>query len=123
VKLNPRLSELLDRLVAPGNPHSKFSASEFHELHDAVRGIIGHEEQVLPLQGRDILDIANAGESISAIRALQTFAQESNWVQLYDAKTSSKDYSARACEWAFIGSVRPPYELAQQALLSACQPT
>lgn len=31
-----RLNELLERLVAKGNPHSKFSASEFHELYDGV---------------------------------------------------------------------------------------
>lgn len=33
---DPRLDELLERLVAPGRPHDKFSASEFHELYDAV---------------------------------------------------------------------------------------
>lgn len=36
----PRLSELMARLVAVGNPRSKFSASEFHELHDDVFDVI-----------------------------------------------------------------------------------
>lgn len=37
---HPRLVELLGRLVAVGNPHSKFSCSEFHELHDGVMDVM-----------------------------------------------------------------------------------
>lgn len=33
---DPRLHELMERFVAVGNPQSKFSASEFHEVYDGV---------------------------------------------------------------------------------------
>ena len=34
--MEPRFKELADRLVAPGNPIQKFSASECHELYDYI---------------------------------------------------------------------------------------
>jgi hypothetical protein len=34
--MDSRFKELTARLVAPGNPHSMFTASEFHELHDYI---------------------------------------------------------------------------------------
>jgi hypothetical protein len=34
--MDARYKELADRLVAPGNPHSKFSCSEFHELYGFI---------------------------------------------------------------------------------------
>jgi hypothetical protein len=34
--MDNRFRELTERLVVPGNPHSMFTASEFHELHDYI---------------------------------------------------------------------------------------
>lgn len=67
------------------------------------------------LSGRAILDLANNNKPIPFGRALATFANPFNWTQLYDAKGGS-GYEPKACEWAFIGPMRPPYELAQHGM-------
>ncbi len=76
-------------------------------------------EKIQPLTAREIWDMAQRGESLPADRVLATFADESNWVQLYEGKCLRPDYEARACEWAFIGPIRPPFELAQHGLTKA----
>lgn len=70
-----------------------------------------------PLSAGELIEMAIHGKPIRADRVLATFAQESNWVQIYHGETSpAADYKAKACEWAFVGPSRPPYELAQWAL-------
>lgn len=76
---------------------------------------VGQIEDVRPLTASDILDMANRGESLPVKRVLATFADPSNWVQIYEGKSVS-EYAPKACEWAFIGPIRPPYELAQHAM-------
>lgn len=74
-----------------------------------------------PLSAGELIALANGNISVPPMRALATFADESNWTQLYEAKSMKDGYTARACEWGFIGPVRPPFELAQWAL-KAIQP-
>lgn len=69
-----------------------------------------------PLTAREIMDIALTGAPIPIERLLATFADPNNWVQIYEGKATREGYTARACEWAFIGPYRPPWELAQMAL-------
>lgn len=70
-----------------------------------------------PLYPKDLLEMGRKGLPVPAIRALATFGNEANWVQIYDGHTSPVcEYQAAACEWAFIGGVRPPYELAQHSM-------
>ncbi len=69
-----------------------------------------------PLNTNDIFSMAQSGEPIPADRALATYADPSNWVQLYHGESSDRSYVPKACEWAFIGPMRPGYELAQHAL-------
>lgn len=75
----------------------------------------------LPLSAGQLISLANGNISVPPFRALATFADESNWTQLYESKSMKDGYTARACEWGFIGPVRPPFELAQWAL-KAIQP-
>lgn len=72
--------------------------------------------KVEPLTASDIVACAVSGVPIAADRTLATFADPRNWVQLYDSKALTGGYEPRACEWAWIGPNRPPYELAQWAL-------
>lgn len=61
-----------------------------------------------PLSAGELMDMAIHGRPIPASRVLATF---------YHGETSpAVDYEAKACEWAFVGPSRPPYELAQWAL-------
>lgn len=69
-----------------------------------------------PYSVGDLMARALAGGPLDPMRVLATFAHEDNWVQLYDG-TSVGDYEPKPCEWAFIGPVRPPYELAQRAIV------
>lgn len=71
-----------------------------------------------PLTADDLMKMATIGTPIPPLRALATYADPKNWVQLYDGgvKPVESDYEPRACEWAFIGPVRPGYELAQNAI-------
>jgi hypothetical protein len=71
---------------------------------------------ITPLEAGEILQFANDGKPIPADRVLATFANPDNWVQIYEGKATRQGYEARACEWAFIGPMRPPYELAQHAM-------
>lgn len=72
-----------------------------------------------PLTANDLMSLVLAGEPIPLDRALATYADPNNWVQLYHSESLSPGYEAKPCEWAFIGPVRPPYELAQNALADA----
>lgn len=69
-----------------------------------------------PLSASDLLQFANNGMPIPSNRVLATFGNPKNWIQIYHGETSRPDYEPRACEWAFIGPVRPPYELATYPL-------
>lgn len=71
-----------------------------------------------PISSEELFRAAIHGEPLDADRVLATYADPRNWVQVYDGKTSTRKYKAKACEWAFIGPARPPYELAQWALKS-----
>jgi hypothetical protein len=99
-------------------PHSETA----RQLRDAALSTpaprVFTAEQVLPLAASEIMECAVNNKPIPVIRALATYAEKSNWVQLYCGE-SSGDYKAHTCEWAFIGPVRPPYELAQNALAHA----
>jgi len=68
-----------------------------------------------PLKVSDLIDLAVEGKDVPVPRALATFADPSNWAQVYDGKNSDGVVNP-ACQWAFIGPVKPPYELAQQAM-------
>lgn len=70
----------------------------------------------LPLSANELMMFAECGRDIPVGRALATFAEENNWVQIYGGRTSDHDYFPKECEWAFIGPVTPPFELAQNAL-------
>ena len=63
----------------------------------------------------DMLRIALNGETFGPVRVIATYADPSNWVQLYGGETSDGN-KALPCEWAFVGPTRPGYELAQHAL-------
>lgn len=79
---------------------------------------------ILPLSPNDILQLALAGKPIPADRVLATFADPKNWIQVYRGETvQAGGYEMKACEWAFIGPMRPPYELAQHALVSLADPS
>lgn len=69
-----------------------------------------------PLTAEDLFHFAIQGEQLPIERVLATFADEKNWVQLYHAESGARGYQPLPCEWAFIGPVRPPFELAQQAI-------
>lgn len=112
-----RIIELCERLTSPGHCPSKLSASEFHELVDFIYSI--EDEKPEPLTAGEILELARDGEPIPPLRALATYADPKNWVQLYGGVVSisaPNNYEPRECEWAFTGPVRPPYELAQNAI-------
>lgn len=72
---------------------------------------------VTPLTAGELLSIATNGGQVPPFRALATYANRENWKQIYEGKTSD-GAPAHACEWAFIGPMRPGYELAQHALHS-----
>lgn len=75
------------------------------------------ESKALPLEASDLMTMALDGQTPPILRVLATYAIASNWIQLYGGKRSpDKAYQVKACEWAFIGPMRPPYELAQWAL-------
>ena len=69
-----------------------------------------------PLTQDDLMKMAVIGAPIPPLRALATYADEKNWVQLYGPLVAAGDYQPKACEWIFIGPVRPGYELAQNAI-------
>jgi hypothetical protein len=69
-----------------------------------------------PYSASEILAAANLSQKLDPIRVLATYAHSENWTQIYDGKPSGKDYTPKACEWAFIGPMRPGYELAKLAL-------
>lgn len=71
-----------------------------------------------PLTGNDLMQMANTGTPIPPLRALATYADPKNWVQLYDCRDMppQNGYHPAKCEWAFIGPVRPGYELAQNVI-------
>ena len=62
---------------------------------------------IKPLEISDLFDAALNNTTIDPIRALATYADRSNWIQVY---INNK------CEWAFIGPTRPGYELAEFAI-------
>jgi len=70
----------------------------------------------LPLSADELMLFAQIGRPIPLNRALATFADPNNWIQLYQGKSVKDGYRPKECKWAFIGPVRPPYELAQNAL-------
>lgn len=85
------------------------------EASDAPSGL--RDAACSPLSAADLYCAAVAGNPIPANRVLATFAEASNWVQIYHGEASpATDYKAKACEWAFVGPSRPPYELAQWAI-------
>lgn len=67
------------------------------------------------LTNGELIDLVVNGQSIPATRVLATFADPNNWVQIYNGENHS-GYNPKPCEWAFIGPVSPPYELAQKAM-------
>lgn len=70
-----------------------------------------------PYQPDELLTAARGGQPLDPLRVLATYAARDNWVPIHGGRTSPEDeYEAKACEWAFIGGVRPPYELAEWAL-------
>lgn len=77
------------------------------------------EAESSSLSAGEILQLAQEGKPIPPARALATYADPKNWVQLYDIRAASGEYTPRACEWAFIGPMRPGYELARCALRTA----
>jgi hypothetical protein len=118
-RLEAQVVQLREALLqASIAPHSETA----RQLRDAALSTpaprVFTAEQVLPLAASEIMECAVNNKPIPVIRALATYAEKSNWVQLYHGE-SSGDYKAHACEWAFIGPVRPPYELAQNALAHA----
>lgn len=103
--------------------HADIIASEVEERHYAKMGFkIQPETPVLyvkikPLTCHDLMKLVYAGKPFPVDRVLATFADKHNWIQIYNGGTNgATEYEARACEWAFIGPSRPPYELAQSAL-------
>jgi len=114
MKIPPRINELCERLTSPGHCPSKLSASEFHELVDFIFSL--EDKSVEPLTCADLTEIAMSGVPIPPLRALATYANENNWKQIYNGE-STEEYVPKACEWAFVGPVRPGYELAQNALI------
>ena len=68
-----------------------------------------------PLKISDLIDLSVSGKDIPVPRALATFADPSNWTQVYNTKNEDGVVNP-ACQWAFIGPVKPPYELAQNAM-------
>jgi len=82
-----------------------------------MRRIYGSWAGAEPLSAGELLEIATDGKKIPPERALATFAEESNWIKIHEGNAlPDSGYTPRACEWAFIGPVRPPYELARNAL-------
>lgn len=70
-----------------------------------------------PLTSSELITKAIFSQPISIRRVLATFADESNWIQIYGGEfPKRRGVKAKACEWCFIGPTRPPYELAQWAL-------
>lgn len=70
-----------------------------------------------PLTTTDLIEMGTHAVPIPPERILATFADPKNWVQLYDGESSPiSGYKAKACEWVFIGPMRPPYELAQHGI-------
>lgn len=69
-----------------------------------------------PLSASEIFNAAVDGTPLDPMRVLATFADKRNWIQIYGGRTVSSAYKPRECEWAFIGPVRPPFELAMNTL-------
>jgi hypothetical protein len=69
-----------------------------------------------PYSASEILAAANLGQKLDPIRVLATYAQSDNWVQIYGGDARPSGYHAKACEWGFIGPMRPGYEMATLAL-------
>lgn len=70
----------------------------------------------VPLSAAELIAIANGNIKVPPERVLATYADPGNWVQLYHCEAAARGYEPKACEWAFVGPVRPPYELAQWAI-------
>ncbi len=68
-----------------------------------------------PLSAAELMAYAIGNLPVSVPRVMATFAARSNWVQIYEGRVSPAVgyYQANPCEWAFIGPVRPPYELGE----------
>lgn len=61
-----------------------------------------------PITQRDLLNLAfNRADVLDPVRVIATFADESNWTQVY---------ADNRCYWAMTGPACPPYELAQNAM-------
>lgn len=70
-----------------------------------------------PLTSSELLDMAINNQPLPLDRVLATYANEDNWRRIYHGQTApGESYRACACEWAFVGPVRPPYDLARIAL-------
>jgi hypothetical protein len=111
MRLRGKQLDAINAAIKTGNP--KAFGDALQKTCEQAAGV-GQIEDVRPLTASDILKMANLGERLPVARVLATFADPSNWVQIYDGKSVS-EYTPKACEWAFIGPVRPPYELAQNA--------
>lgn len=63
-------------------------------------------KQIRLYSAEDLMTAGICGGKIDKDRALATYADPRNWIQIYQ---NGK------CEWAFIGPTRPGYELARLA--------
>lgn len=95
---------------------SKTEALDFVEEVKRIHTSNTMTNHTSPLTSHDIIGMAQSGSPIPPVRALATFANTDNWIQLYEGRTMQAGYQPKECEWAFIGPVRPPYELAKNAL-------
>lgn len=67
--MDSRFRELTERLVAVGNPHSKFSASEFHELHDYIIQL-DKKKNSLKVKNKKIATVCPKSSTVEPIQSL-----------------------------------------------------
>jgi len=100
-----------------GIPHTEEGQSLclLRRLRIAVDIILtSRAELQSPYSTMELMHSAINGQKLNSQRVVATFGDRSNWTQVYGG-TRAEGGPVTGCTWGWIGPVKPPYELAENA--------